>query len=103
MAECEDANLNPKTAAVQECVIAPMPPHTNLDPKTASVKECGIATVPPGAFTQRKDASFGLRTMLMCQWWPLLALHLQAEEFFQLRQKATKDQRTKSQDIKGGG
>lgn len=68
-AEGGDANLDPKTALVQECGIAPVPPDANLDPKMASVQECGIAPVPPGPFTQRKDARFGLGTMLICQWW----------------------------------
>ena len=41
----------------------------HLDPETASVQEYGIALLPPGAFTQKKDAWFGIRTSLMCQWW----------------------------------
>lgn len=69
MAEGRDANPDPKKALVQECGIAPIPSDANLDPKTASVQECVIVPVPPGAFTQTKGAWFGLRTMLMCQWW----------------------------------
>lgn len=36
-------------------------------PGMALVQECGIASVPTRR--QRKDAGFGLRTVLMYQWW----------------------------------